>query len=329
MGAEIHVNQSGSFNLMSYQKQLKKMLLSKQYDAVHNHLSIHSGVAASVTDKLGIPTVVSFHNARFAPLQMGSFWRKTVARRYAKYSLSKAVANAAIVTGCSDDVLKGIQQIVSFSESNVELLHYGVNVPELRSLEDAGDLRDELRISRDSKIVVHVGRFNLQKNHSGLLAIAKEVISAADRVTFLLVGDGDLRQEVEALAHSMGVSSNVRFLGIRTDIERILSISDVFLFPSHWEGLPVAALEAAASGLPIVGSNQPGVRMAVNDEESGFLCNIDRPGDFAEKVLRLLGDDSLRISMGNAGRQRVLRDFSCQASSRKLLSIYKAALLHN
>ena len=112
-------------------------------------------------------------------------------------------------------------------------------------------LRQKLRLD-DRFVICHVGRFNAQKNHALLIDIFNVIHAQRPDAVLLLAGDGDLEERIRAKVESLGLVDCVQFLGVRSDIDDILLVSDVFLFPSLYEGLPVTLVEAQASGIKCV-----------------------------------------------------------------------------
>lgn len=116
------------------------------------------------------------------------------------------------------------------------------------------EMRHNLEINEDEIVLGHVGRFSFPKNHDFLVDIFS-CVSRKIKAKLLLVGDGDLRSSIERKVKALGISDKVIFTGLRTDVNDLLQAMDVFVFPSHYEGLPVTLVEAQASGLPCVISN--------------------------------------------------------------------------
>ena len=112
-------------------------------------------------------------------------------------------------------------------------------------------MRKELKIE-DKIVIGHIGRFTVAKNHEFLIDIFAKIRKNKPNATLLLVGDGNLRTQIENKAKAMGILDHVIFTGVRTDISRLVQAMDVFLFPSLFEGLPGSVIEAQAAGLPCV-----------------------------------------------------------------------------
>src|SRR5699024_8644416 len=113
-------------------------------------------------------------------------------------------------------------------------------------------MRSEFNIENDELCVLHVGAFRNQKNHMFLLDIFYSILKREEKAKLVLVGSGELLTDVKEKASTLGVLEQIIFAGNRSDIQRMLSGSDVFLFPSFYEGFPNAVLEAQCSGLPCV-----------------------------------------------------------------------------
>ena len=124
----------------------------------------------------------------------------------------------------------------------------------LYNVDEANAIRQELGIL-NQRLICHVGRFNRQKNHSFLIDIFKEIHEIDADSILLLIGDGDLRKEIEDKVNRFNLQDNVRFLGVRDDVPQLLKASNVLLFPSYYEGLSVVLVEAQATGIRCVVTN--------------------------------------------------------------------------
>lgn len=126
------------------------------------------------------------------------------------------------------------------------------------------ELRKELNIS-NKFVVGHVGRFTHQKNHAFLIEVFKEILKCKNDAILVLIGDGELRSEVYEKVRKLGIEDNVVFCGSKGNVADYLNIFDVFLFPSYFEGLPIALIEAQASGIPCVISDTISDEILVTD----------------------------------------------------------------
>lgn len=132
-----------------------------------------------------------------------------------------------------------------------QVLHNAVDLGEFAYSEQSrAAVREEFGISSDAPVVGHVGRFNQQKNHGFLLEVFAAWLEERPDAVLLLFGDGECRDDVVKLAKSLGIVDSVIFAGVRPDVNRCYSAMDTLLFPSLYEGLPNAVIEAQANGLP-------------------------------------------------------------------------------
>ncbi len=145
--------------------------------------------------------------------------------------------------------------------------------------------RQELRVTEDTKIICHVGSFVKAKNHHFTIALFHALLSRSTNMHLLLIGDGQLRKDIEKKVHELSMDSHVTFLGTRTDVNELLSAADVFLFPSIHEGLPMSLLEAQCTGLPCVISDRVPQETCLTDLVSRLSLSADVK-DWADAVIR-------------------------------------------
>jgi glycosyltransferase involved in cell wall biosynthesis len=192
----------------------------------------------------------------------------------------------------------------------------GVTRPHVRA-EDSGRLRNELKLSVDDPVLLSVGRLRHQKGHEVLLRALPDVLREFSRAQLLIAGDGVLRQDLEAQAAAAGVSSNVKFLGMRKDVPVLLSLADVFVFPSRFEGMPNAVLEAMSMGLPVIATSVQGVDELIQDEGNGLLVAMDDSVALSQAILCLLRDPDTRQRLGDAARARIESDYTVERMCRQ------------
>ena len=145
-------------------------------------------------------------------------------------------------------------------------------------------------------------------------------------VMILLVGDGPLREELEEKGRGLDLYPSLRFLGFRRDIPKLLTIADIFVTTSQWEGFSMVLLEAMAAQKPIVGFDIDGVNEAVMDSETGYLVPYPDTRSLAQKIIYLLGNPGMAKSMGEKGYQRVKNNFSIEVNAGKLACLYEQLL---
>jgi len=181
----------------------------------------------------------------------------------------------------------------------IEVVPLGLELDQFRSSSSArGELRRELGVGAEERLVGMVGRMVPIKGHSYFLEAAREVLPAYPKARFVLVGDGNLRADLEAECRRLGIDRSVVFLGWRRDLARIYADLDIVALSSLNEGTPVSLIEAMAAGRATVATDVGGVPDVVEDGVTGLLVPAKQPKALAEAILRLLGDDALRASLG-------------------------------
>lgn len=176
----------------------------------------------------------------------------------------------------------------------------GVDLEAFKSELNNNDIRNELGIPNNAKILLSIGNLNENKNHSTVI----KAIEGMD-VYYLIAGTGDKAEELIKQANSIGMGERVKLLGYRTDVPDLLNVSDIFIFPSYREGLSVSLMETMASGTPAIVSDIRGNRDLIIDNSNGYLCNPSDVDEFRCAINKLLVDDDLREKMGKDSIERI------------------------
>lgn len=221
-----------------------------------------------------------------------------------------------------------VQTYAIADECTVHLIPLGFNLDPLLSIgpEQRAEARAALEIPPGWSVVSTVGRLTAIKQHALFLEAAARVVARCDRVLFLIVGDGELRTGLEALAHEKGIESRVRFLGWRGDLDTIYGATDVFMLTSRNEGTPVALIEAMASAVASVSTDVGGVRDVISDARAGALVPFGDAGALADAVMSYLGSPALRDLTGVAARAAVAAKFDDRRLLDDIATLYRRLL---
>ena len=168
--------------------------------------------------------------------------------------------------------------------------------------------------------ILHVGRFDVPKNHPGLLEAFRLLLETHPECRLRLVGDGELRPDMEKLAREKGIADFVEFCGMQSNVYPYLHDADIFTLPSIYEGNPMTIIEAMGTGLPIVASRVGGIPDMISDGESGLLVEPE-PQSICTDLTRLVGDAALRQRLGLAARKQS-QTFSAEHMARDYISCY-------
>ena len=235
-------------NLMKYRKELNKFMEREQYRIVHSHISIWSYFVLKSAKKNKIPIRIAHAHEAHDSIWDHRLYRVPLIIILKKYLKKPLTHNFA----CGMDAgiwLFGKNSKFTVINNAIDASNFQYNVDK--------SLRNKNKLNASDKFVIgHVGRFNLQKNHIFLIDIFYDVYKMNPNSMLLLIGDGDLKPQIEQKVKELKIQHAVQFLGVQKDIPFYLQAMDVFLFPSIFEGLPVTLVEAQAAGLKIVASNK-------------------------------------------------------------------------
>ena len=170
-------------------------------------------------------------------------------------------------------------------------------------------MRAEIGIKPDEIAIIQVARLDRVKDHATAVRAIGELAGKYHNVRLLIVGEGPEQPRIESVVAELGLQRQVRLLGVRRDIPRLLHAADIFLLSSVSEGIPLTLIEAMASELPCVSTRVGGTPEVVADGETGLLAEPSNPQSVAGCLDQLIRESSLRRSMGVAGRARAQRRF--------------------
>jgi glycosyltransferase involved in cell wall biosynthesis len=192
----------------------------------------------------------------------------------------------------------------------------------LPSPERRAHARSMLGLAPDAELVLAVGRQEFQKGHRFLLEAIKVVAASRPGVVLLLAGRyGAESEHLRGLCVRPPLDRVVRFLGHRDDIPEILAASDVFAFPSLWEGLGGSLIEAMGLGLPIVASDLEPIREVVEAGRSALLVPVRAPAALASAIASLLDDRALARELGTRGQEIFKDRFTLERSTQRMIAL--------
>ena len=224
----------------SYLNTLDKFFKEhKEYQIVHCHQDCLSGVVLKVAKKNGVRFTIAHAHSASQDKNL-KYLIKVLAKKNIKRYSDKMFA-------CGEEAGRWM-----FETDDFEVLNNAIDTDLYIYNKDKADkIKKEFGI--ENKFVVgHVGRFNYPKNHKFIIDVFNEVQKVREDSVLMLVGDGDLRPEIEQKVQDLGLSDKVIFTGVRSDVNDLMQGMDVFLFPSLYEGLGIVLIEAQAAGLKCV-----------------------------------------------------------------------------
>lgn len=302
--------------------KLKKLLKVEKFDIIHCHTpmgSVVARLAAKEARKNGTRVIYTAHGYHFyksAPL-INWLLYYPVEKWLAKYTDTQIT-----ITQEDFDLAKK-----KFKIKDLNLVH-GVGLDEekfniLISDVEKENLKQELKIDDKSVVCTYVAELNKNKNQQLLIKAIKRLKDDNNNVTLLLVGKGRYEPKLLKLIKKMNLEENVKLLGYRSDIVKILSITDIYLASSLREGLPVNVMEAMYMGLPIIAVDNRGHRELVQHNENGFIVeqNSAMENNMSNYLNLLVNDKHLREKFGNDSKGKV-REYTLNNVINSMNKIY-------
>ena len=312
-----HINFSRNpFDMISNYKAYKKILkiMSKnKYEFVHCHSPV-GGVCARLacrkTSTSVIYTAHGFHFYKGAPLKNWGIYFPI------EFLLSKYTD--ALITMNKEDykLSKKLKAKKTFYIPGVGVDLSKFDIPSFNREEK----RKKLNIPNNKIVILSVGELTKRKNHESVIKALSH--TNRDDFIYIICGNGELHEYLNALVGKFNLNSKVKFLGFRKDINEICLASDIFVFPSFHEGLPVALMEAMASGLPVICTNIRGNNDLIQDYENGLLYINNDLNKLQQKIYRLIENESLRLKLGNQAKQSIC-EFDISNIRKRMSSIYQ------
>lgn len=291
-------------------------LAEKRFDVVHTHLMGTDIDCLYAAKRAGVKAVVhTIHNVyeqyhRKNGMERVRNWRRRIA--YAKYNHIYAV---------DDEVQAWAIKCGIVTPDHITTIRNGVNFSRLNISSSKEELRRRYDFKEGQIIALNVGSLTKQKNHVNLIMAMKTVVKGYPTVRLLIAGGGPLKDALQKKITEAGLGQVVELLGYRDDIPSLMKASDLFVFPSLWEGLPIALLEALATGLPAIVSDIPVHRKILDSGNIGWLIPTEDFEAVAGGILAALG------SMGSSGKhlygqRMVLESYSSKSMAEKYLASY-------
>ena len=224
------------------------------------------------------------------------------------------------VVAVSDGQREKIKKL-GVGSGKISVIHNGINLEEIPQV-SAETLRSALGLPDDAVIVASAGRLSPEKNQSGMIEAARQVVSQNPKAYFIIFGEGFLRSDMERQIAEAGLHGRFLLPGFRSDLQAVLHEIDIFMLPSFTEGLPNVVLEAFAVRKPVVATAVGGTPEVVIHGVSGFLTNPEEIDKMAEYIHQLVNDPSLRDNMGASGYRHIEEKFGFEQQTRKYEELY-------
>jgi len=299
---------------------LYHLFRQEKFDIIHSHMFRSSFICTPVAKLAGIPVVIETDHGREA-------WRKGIIK--GSYFIDRIIARLtnkiiAVSEACGKYLLdeKGLSaEKVIVIQNGRDLSIYSPDIPV-----EISPLKKELGIQDGCTIFGVVGRLEVQKGHIYLLEAIPKIMKTSKKFKILIVGDGSLREELESKAKELGIKDHLIFTGFRSDIPKLLRVIDIFVLPSLFEGLPLVAIEASATGKPVIATAVDGTPEVIIDGKTGILVPPRDPESLSKAMLSFLYNPSQCMFLGQNGRDYVNQKYSIQRQIRETEQVYYSCL---
>lgn len=302
-------------NYLAYMK-LKKIINDEGYNIVHTHTPV-----ASVCTRLAcrnMKNVKVFYTAHGFHFYEGAPFTNWVV--YYPIEKCLSIYTDVLITINQEDYQRSKR---SFKAGRVEYIPgVGLDTEKFTSVTiEKSVKRRELGLPEDAFVLLSVGELNKNKNHEIVIKAIARLNNS--RICYVICGTGPLENYLRDLASTLGVGNQVKLLGFRNDIAEICKATDIFVFPSLREGLPVSLMEAMAAGLPVLCSDIRGNRDLITNRKGGYLVSPNDVGGFAKNINSLIMCTNERLNMAKYNIEAV-NSFKSINVSKRLQEIYSS-----
>jgi glycosyltransferase involved in cell wall biosynthesis len=298
-------------------RNISGQLRGRPVDVIHSQFQLGSITAMLLRGALGTRVLVrTAHNAvEWSHTPQGFACRQT----FTKWAFPLAFdAEVGVSQGVVDSLDR--HPGARLARRHARLCYNGISLKSSCGM--SLDLRSELGLSAADTVIGSVGRLSKEKGYTYLLQATPAVLAQRPDVKFLLVGDGELRDDLQQQAAQLGVASSVIFAGVRQDVAPFYGIMDLFVLPSLWEGLPTVILESMAAGVPVVATDVRGTSDLVKSGSTGWLCRPCDPAGLAAALLDALNDPPKWTEVAQTARDTVVPSYSLDRIADQYEELY-------
>ena len=278
MGCKVYRVTSRKQNLFKNINEINSIIKNGKYDIIHwNAMSLSNNIAAMLGIKNKIPVIVHTH----------SIWHSNNLTSLLLHKMNNCLLpkKKIIKFACSDDAGKYL------FKKDFKVIDNGIDLNKFKYNEaNRKKIRKELKISDDVVVIGHIGRLNYAKNHDFLLDVYKEYSKSNNNSLLVIVGSGELESTLKEKASVLGINKKIKFLGNKQNTNELLSMFDLFVFPSKFEGLGIAVIEAQVSGLNCIISDRIPNEAIVSNKVK-VLSLSEHPKKWATEMLNCNTDD--------------------------------------
>ena len=236
------------------------------------------------------------------------------------YRLASPLVNGFIAV--SDEVKEAMVKVIGPIQDRITVICNGVDVKRYEQPVGKAKVQGQLGLDTSAHLIAVVATLTAPKGHRCMVEAMATIVPQYLDVHALFIGDGELREELQAQVARFNLCKHIHFLGNRKDIPELLAASELFVLPSLWEGLSMALLEAMAAGKPIVATAVSGTTQVMLPGATGLIVPPHDSQALAEAIIQLLSDPAQAQAMGQAAKRHVEAHYSAQKQADEYLALY-------
>jgi N-acetyl-alpha-D-glucosaminyl L-malate synthase BshA len=215
------------------------------------------------------------------------------------------------VVAVGNSVKRALIENEGIPENRIQVIYNGIDIARYGAEHhNGGAVRDSLGLSRDDFVIIQVARLDPLKDHLTAVRTMHRVIQSVPAARLLIVGAGPEEAKIRAEVQRLGLDNQVRLLGLRHDIPRLLAAADTFLLTSISEGIPLTVIEAMAAGLPVVSTDVGGIGEIVEHNATGYLAPAGDHAALADALVNIVASSDRRARFATVGQRRAAERFS-------------------
>ena len=329
----VNLDCRGPRDILKGINRLRDWLRANRPDLIHSHLWAANIIGRLAGRLTGIPVVSSVHNPDHEPQAWADGADVSLMKRYAAKAMDRWTANLGSekLIAVSEYVRQSAARDLHFSLDSIELVYnpFDVDLIKVPGGKSRAELLREWNLSPDSQILLNVARVSPQKGLLYVLRALPEIVREHKHVHLISVGstsDSRWTAQLKDEAESLGVANRFHMIGAQPNVVDFLRACDIFVFPSLYEGLGIALIEAMAVGCVCVASDTGPIPEVVQHGKDGILVPPGRPGDLARAINELLSNPARRAELSAAAKESAFRKFQPEESARRLMCIYESVL---
>jgi glycosyltransferase involved in cell wall biosynthesis len=306
-------------------RQMRRLILEHHIDLVHS-FSATASVAINLALRVRGPNGLDSVRVVSSPMGLQNSPRELPVTTWLRNWFLALGAEQILVI--SPEIRRHLKRVGAREQALVDFNFVGLDVETFQPTgDDRHSVRTEFGFPPDALLVSTIGALHPRKSHDLFIEAARRVSAAEERACFLVIGEGDLRPDLEALASTSGLVGRLAFTGMRDDIARLLSATDVYVKPGVVEGfVGITVLEALGLGKPVVAFDTEDVKLALIDRETGLIVTNGDVVQLADRILYLLHNPEIGQQLGQAGQQVVMERFDFGVLARRLEEFYQRVL---